>query len=376
MALPTVLAIRHCGHEDARPTLECFVRIRHRTLLIIPGIPQELDILFSGAQFCHPHQPYRTSKLTVWSSCACAWFSWVWYKPSSCASWRHREGATQGVGSTPFECCNQTKCGHLRVASQRRSVVAGQVECPPCLKMLSADVNKGWVVCKRIPWILALTLSIVSEDSTSRVIVFPVRVLTNICMLAYVVVNWRTGFYGMAQRWRWKSSQWKKGEIFVYDVCTLLIIFDKPSMNKSTYLDKNVFLNLDTDVRRWTMILLELRGSPQNVCSLNNRPDKCHTAPNRVGYHGSRLAGLYMQVCTRIRWYISVAGQRVYNKQSSNKRSEIPSRLHPRQAVHLEHHIKKPQTFFDLWSGRSLNQCKAPARKSLSDRLINLSLPI
>lgn len=43
-------------------------------------------------------------------------------------------------------------------------------------------------------------------------------------------------------------------------------------MNKSTYLDKNVFLNLDTDVRRWTMILLELRGSPQNVCSLNNMP--------------------------------------------------------------------------------------------------------
>lgn len=43
-------------------------------------------------------------------------------------------------------------------------------------------------------------------------------------------------------------------------------------MNKSTYLDKNVFLNLDTDVRRWTMILLEIRRSPQNVCSLNNMP--------------------------------------------------------------------------------------------------------
>lgn len=49
--------------------------------------------------------------------------------------------------------------------------------------------------------------------------------------------------------------------------CELFISFEKPIMNKRTYLDKNVFLNLDTDVRSWSMVLSE---DPWNVCSLNN----------------------------------------------------------------------------------------------------------
>lgn len=44
--------------------------------------------------------------------------------------------------------------------------------------------------------------------------------------------------------------------------------------------------------------------------------------------------------------------------------------------IHLEHSIKEPQIYFNQSSGRSLNQCRAPARKNLSDALITLSLPI
>ena len=53
--------------------------------------------------------------------------------------------------------------------------------CLSVFRVVCAIVARGFRL--GLPWILDLTLSMVSEDSTSRVIVFPVRVLTKICIL-------------------------------------------------------------------------------------------------------------------------------------------------------------------------------------------------
>ena len=155
--------------------------------------------------------------------------------------------------------------------------------------------------------------------------------------------------------------------------CELFISFDKPIMNKLTYLDKNVFLNLLTqmfEAGRWYCRKIHGMCARLIIVAL---VDDYSAAPRKLWWcHG----------CTEVRILSSVSdeyndircGGNLFTINKGVLQFPLDHKL--QSQIHLEHSIKEPQIYFNQSSGRSLNQCKAPARKNFSDALITLSLPI